>query len=45
MFKMGMENLPVNLNFIFAEVIRQLKESRSIKVEKEEDMDLVGPGM
>lgn len=41
----SMVYLPVNLNFIFAEVIRHHKESRSIEVEKEEDVGLVGPGM
>jgi len=34
--------LPVNLSFIFAEVIGQHKESHSVKVEKEQE---VGPGM
>ena len=40
--------LPVNLRFIFAEVVRQHKESRSIKVEKEveeEEVGLMEPGM
>jgi hypothetical protein len=37
--------LPVNLRFFFAEVIRQHKESRSIKVEKEEEVGLVAAGM
>ena len=37
--------LPVNLSFIFAEVIRQHKESHSVKVEKKEEKGLVGPGM
>jgi len=36
---------PVNLSFVFAEVIRQRKESHSIKVAKEEEGKLVGPGM
>ena len=40
-----MVSLPVNLSFIFAEVIRQHKESRSIKEEKEEEVGLKGPGM
>lgn len=41
----SMVYLPVNLSLIFADVIRQHKGSRSIKVEKEEEVGLVGPGM
>jgi hypothetical protein len=40
--------LPVNLRFIFAEVIGQHKESHSIKVVEEgeeEEVGLVGAGM
>jgi hypothetical protein len=37
--------LPVNLSFIFAEVIKQHKESCSVKVVKEEEGGIVGPGM